>query len=107
MESAIEFAKRAASNNTVINVILLSAFGGLTIRSWNQQSLIETLESQRDSLIKSNKSMRQTIWDWKQNLYGDAQPHIVPHSNLKSIFGESGQSSACLLFITLYFISFV
>ncbi|XP_071732340.1 uncharacterized protein [Rutidosis leptorrhynchoides] len=89
---AIEFANKAASNNTVINVFLLSAFAGLTVRSFNQQTQIETLESQRDSIAKSNKSMRQTIWNWKQKLYADAQSDnkpVVSLSKLKSIYGEA------------------
>ncbi|KAD2805670.1 hypothetical protein R6Q59_029297 [Mikania micrantha] len=89
---AMEFASRAASNNTVVNVFLGGAFAGLTLRSLNQQRQIEALESQRDSLVKSNKSMRQTIWDWKQKLYADAEADkipIVPLSKLKSIYGEA------------------
>ncbi|KAI3777240.1 hypothetical protein L1987_47038 [Smallanthus sonchifolius] len=89
---AIEVANRAASNNTVINVFLGVAFAGLTVRSFNQQRQIETLESQRESLVKSNKSMRQTIWDWKQKLYADVESDkkpIVPLSKLKSIYGEA------------------
>ncbi|KAI3761008.1 hypothetical protein L1987_51413 [Smallanthus sonchifolius] len=89
---AIEFANRAASNNTVVNVFLGGAFAGLTLRSWNQQRQIETLESQRESLVKSNKSMRQTMWDWKQKLYADAEADnkpIVPLEKLKSIYGEA------------------
>ncbi|CAI9288362.1 unnamed protein product [Lactuca saligna] len=88
---ALEFANRAASNNTVINIFLVGAFGGLAVRSLNQQRQIEALESQRDSLVKSNKSMRQTIWDWKQKLYTEAEADkkpIVPLSKLKSIYGE-------------------
>ncbi|XP_024982372.1 uncharacterized protein LOC112518841 isoform X2 [Cynara cardunculus var. scolymus] len=88
---AMEFASRAANNNTVINVFLVGAFAGLTARSFHQQSQIETLESQRDSLVKSNKAMRQTIWDWKQQLYAEAEADkkpIVPLSKLKSIYGE-------------------
>ncbi|CAH1417879.1 unnamed protein product [Lactuca virosa] len=88
---AMEFANRAASNNTVINIFLVGAFGGLAVRSLNQQRQIESLESQRDSLVKSNKSMRQTIWDWKQKLYTEAEADkkpIVPLSKLKSIYGE-------------------
>ncbi|KAK1432236.1 hypothetical protein QVD17_09130 [Tagetes erecta] len=89
---AIELASKAANNNTVINVFLMSAFAGLTIRSWNQQTQIETLQSHKDALVKSNKSMRQTIWDWKQKLYADAEADkkpIVPLSKLKSIYGEA------------------
>ncbi|KAK9054183.1 hypothetical protein SSX86_025261 [Deinandra increscens subsp. villosa] len=89
---AMEFASRAASNDTVVNVFLGSVFAGLTLRSFNQQTQIETLESRRDSLAKSNKSMRQTIWDWKQKLYADAETDkkpIVPLSKLKSIYGEA------------------
>ncbi|KAL8217825.1 hypothetical protein R6Q57_021198 [Mikania cordata] len=89
---AMDFASRAASNNTVVNVFLGGAFAGLTLRSLNQQRQIEALESQRDSLVKSNKSMRQTIWDWKQKLYADAETDkipIVPLSKLKSIYGEA------------------
>ncbi|XP_071718903.1 uncharacterized protein [Rutidosis leptorrhynchoides] len=88
---AIELANKAASNNTVINAFLLSAFAGLTFRSFNQQRQIETLESQRDSLVKSNKSLRQTIWNWRQKLYADAESDkkpVVSLSKLKSIYGE-------------------
>ncbi|KAM0070800.1 hypothetical protein Hdeb2414_s0001g00017441 [Helianthus debilis subsp. tardiflorus] len=90
-KKAVEFANRAASNDTVVNVFLVGAFAGLTVRSFNQQRHIEMLESQRDSLVKSNKSMRQTIWDWKQKLYADAEADkkpVVPLSKLKSIYGE-------------------
>ncbi|KAL4556528.1 hypothetical protein LXL04_039184 [Taraxacum kok-saghyz] len=88
---AMDFASRAASNNTVINVFLVGAFAGLAVRSLNQQRQIETLESERASLVNTNKSMRQTMWDWKQKLYSEAESNnkpIVPLSKLKSIYGE-------------------
>ncbi|KAI7735452.1 hypothetical protein M8C21_021645 [Ambrosia artemisiifolia] len=88
----MEFANRAATNDTVVNVFLVGAFAGLTVRSLNQQRQIESLESQRDLLVKSNKSMRQTIWDWKHKLYADAETDkkpVVSLSKLKSIYGEA------------------
>lgn len=91
-------AMKYLNNDTVINVFLVGAFGGLTLRSLNQQRQIEALESERESLVKSNKSTRQTIWDWKQSLYADAQATtnkpIVPLDKLKSIYGENPQQSA-------------
>nr|XP_043610950.1 uncharacterized protein LOC122582602 [Erigeron canadensis] len=92
---AMVVGSKAASNNIAINVFLGSVFAGLTFRSLNQQTQIETLESQRDSLVKSNKSMRQTIWDWKQKLYSDAladKKPVVSLEKLKSIYGEAPQA---------------
>ncbi|CAL5417409.1 unnamed protein product [Camellia sinensis] len=86
-------ARRASSNNTVTNVVLLGAFGALSVRSLSQQRNIKTLEAEKDSLLKSNKAMKKTMWDWKQQLFAEAssspETSFVPLSKLKSIYGES------------------
>ncbi|KAL7176416.1 hypothetical protein ACSBR2_029867 [Camellia fascicularis] len=94
-------ATRASTNNAMINVVLLGAFGALSVRSLSQQRNIETLEAEKDSLLKSNKAMKKTMWDWKQQLFAEAssspETSFVPLSKLKSIYGESSttlQSSA-------------
>ncbi|GKC61095.1 hypothetical protein Tco_1088693 [Tanacetum coccineum] len=89
---ARELFNKAISNNTVVNIFLVSAFGGLALRSLNHQREIEALESQRDSLVKSNKSIRQMLWDWKQSLYAQAEADgnkaVVSLEKLKAIYGE-------------------
>ncbi|CAH9083291.1 unnamed protein product [Cuscuta epithymum] len=92
MEWAISAVNKAASSNTVVNVFLLSVFGGLSARSFKQQKDIEALEAEKNSIVNSNKEMRKTMWEWRQQLYADAEAlssqSIVPLSKLKSIFGD-------------------
>lgn len=103
---AMNAVNKASNNKTVINVFLFGSFAALSIRSLNQQRDIETLEAEKDSLVKANKSMKKTIWDWKQQLYTEATSSdkpLVPLSKLKAIYGElpsipPGQ----FLFLSLY-----
>ncbi|CAH9101400.1 unnamed protein product [Cuscuta europaea] len=92
MEWAISAVNKAASSNTVVNVFLLSVFGALSARSFQQQRDIEALEAEKNSIVKSNKEMRKTMWEWRQQLYADVEAlssqAIVPLSKLKSIFGD-------------------
>ncbi|KAM1225052.1 hypothetical protein ACFX2G_044813 [Malus domestica] len=88
----VNAATRAVSNNTVINVALVGAFVALSVRSVKQQNDIESLEAEKASLIKSNKAAKQTLWDWKQQLFADAasaDSALVPLSRLKAIYGEA------------------
>jgi hypothetical protein len=87
----VEIAKRASNNNTVINVGLVASFAILGVRSMNQQNLIEALEAEKESLTKSNKSIRKTLWDWKQQLYADAATDSasVPLARLQAVYGEA------------------
>lgn len=87
----VDVARRAANNNTVINVCLVSSFAIMATRSLNQQNTIEALEAEKESLIKSNKSIRNTIWDWKQKLYAEASTDsaLVPLARLKAIYGDA------------------
>ncbi|XP_020222633.1 uncharacterized protein LOC109805090 [Cajanus cajan] len=87
----VDVAKRAANNNTVINVCLMASFGILCVRSLNQQNTIEALEAEKESLTKSNKSIRKTMWDWKQQLYAEASTDsaVVPLARLQAIYGEA------------------
>ncbi|KAJ4953569.1 hypothetical protein NE237_030401 [Protea cynaroides] len=84
-------AIRASNNNTVINVFLLGSFVALGIRSFDQQKDIEALEAEKDSLVKSNKALKKTMWDWKQQLYAEASDHSfpVPLFKIKAIYGEA------------------
>lgn len=86
---AMDIAKRAGNSNIVINSFLFASFVALSVRSMNQQKEIGALEEVKDSLVKSNKAVRKTIWDWKQQLYADAalDGAVVPLSKLKAIYG--------------------
>ncbi|KAJ7959133.1 Hybrid signal transduction protein like [Quillaja saponaria] len=84
-------AIRAANNNTVINVCLVGSFIALSVRSVNQQNYIASLEAEKESLTKSNKAMKKSMWDWKQQLFAEAETEsaVVPLSRLKVIYGEA------------------
>lgn len=86
----VGIATRAANSNTVINVCLMASFATLGVRSMNQQNAIEAMEAEKESLTKSNKSIRKTMWDWKQQLYAEAMADsaVVPLARLKAIYGE-------------------
>ncbi|XP_074333842.1 uncharacterized protein LOC141671470 isoform X2 [Apium graveolens] len=87
---AIELLNKAASNNKVVNSFLGFTFIALSLKSFNQQKHIETLETQKDSLLKSNKAIKKTIWDWKQQLYAQAQgSSVIPVDKIKAIFGDA------------------
>lgn len=91
---------RAANSNAVVSVFLLGCFGALSIRSMNRQRDIEALEAEKDSLVLANKAIKNTIWDWKKQLYTEAEAAeaadskdskaapTVPLSRLKAIYGE-------------------
>ncbi|KAF8411778.1 hypothetical protein HHK36_004337 [Tetracentron sinense] len=86
----ISGAMKLKNNNTVINIFLLGSFAALSIRSMSQQKNIEALESERDSLFKTNKAMKKAMWDWKQQLFAEATDSSpVPLSKLKAIYGEA------------------
>lgn len=82
---------RAANNSTVVSVCLVGSFIALSARSVKQQNEIEALEAEKASLIKSNKATKQTMWDWKQQLYAEAATDspLVPLARLKAICGEA------------------
>ncbi|WVY96934.1 hypothetical protein V8G54_029085 [Vigna mungo] len=86
-----DIAARAANNNKLINVCLVASFGILAVRSMNQQWTIEALEAEKESLAKSNKSIRRTIWNWKQQLYAEASTDssVVPLARLRAIYGDA------------------
>ncbi|KAF3646331.1 putative protein isoform X2 [Capsicum chacoense] len=81
---------KALNSNKVLNVVLLGAFGLLCARSVQQQRNMEVLEAEKESLLNSNKAMKTTMWDWKQQLFAEAAlPNpLIPPSKLKSIYGE-------------------
>ncbi|XP_008219653.1 PREDICTED: uncharacterized protein LOC103319837 isoform X2 [Prunus mume] len=93
VNKAVSAATRAAKNNTVINVCLVGSFIALSVRSVKQQNDIKSLEAEKASLIKSNKAAKQTVWDWKQQLYAEASSTdaavLVPLARLKAIYGEA------------------
>ncbi|KAH7524517.1 hypothetical protein FEM48_Zijuj06G0127800 [Ziziphus jujuba var. spinosa] len=86
---------RAVNNNTVINVCLVGSFVALGVRSVNQQKYIEALEAEKDSLVKSNKAMKKTMWDWKQQLFAESESHeaLVPLARLKAIYDAVQEDS--------------
>lgn len=95
----VDTAKRASNNNTVINVGLVASFAILAARSFNQQKTIEAVEAEKESLVKSNKSIKKTIWDSKEQLYAEASTDsaLVPLARLKAIYGDGNNSFLSLL----------
>ncbi|WCJ44635.1 hypothetical protein M5689_025293 [Euphorbia peplus] len=94
----MEFANRvvgvameAAGSNRVINVCLVGACLALSARSMKQQKYADAMEAEKDSLFKSNKAIKKTLWTWKQELYADAQSDsaVVPLARLKAIYGDA------------------
>lgn len=83
----MSIAVRAANSNTFVNVVLTGSFVALMIRSVKQQRDMEALEAEKESLIKTNKALKKTMWDWKQQLFAEPQP--VPLARLKAIYGEA------------------
>ncbi|KAL2892993.1 hypothetical protein RDABS01_008902 [Bienertia sinuspersici] len=91
MEVAMNMANKLINSNTFINIFLVGSFTALGARSMYQQNLIEALESEKQALTNTNKSMKKSMWDWKQQLYAEASSPdtaIVPLSRLKAIYGE-------------------
>ncbi|KAG7594443.1 hypothetical protein ISN45_Aa01g031930 [Arabidopsis thaliana x Arabidopsis arenosa] len=86
------FLSEAMNNNVVINTCLGVSFVVLGLRSDKQQKYVEALAEQKDSLFKSNKEMKVTMWEWKQQLFAEAasagNAAVVPLSSLKAIYGE-------------------
>ncbi|CAH2036067.1 unnamed protein product [Thlaspi arvense] len=81
----------AMNNNAVINTCLGVSFVVLGLRSDKQQKYVEALTEQKESLLKSNKEMKVTMWEWKQQLFAEAAASsgvVVPLSTLKAIYGE-------------------
>ncbi|EFH54601.1 hypothetical protein ARALYDRAFT_324508 [Arabidopsis lyrata subsp. lyrata] len=87
------FLSEAMNNNVVISTCLGVSFVVLGLRSDKQQKYVEALAEQKDSLFKSNKEMKVTMWEWKQQLFADAasagNAAVVPLSKLKAIYGEA------------------
>lgn len=102
MEKVANALNRAANSNALMNVLLIGCFGALSVRSINQQREIEALEAEKDSLLKANKGIKSTIWDWKKQLFAEAEAAepaskdsrnskaapLVSLSKLKAIYGE-------------------
>ncbi|XP_024006184.1 uncharacterized protein LOC18010423 [Eutrema salsugineum] len=82
----------AMNSNAVINTCLGVSFVVLGLRSDKQQKYVEALQEQKESLLKSNKEMKVTMWEWKQQLFAEAATSsasaVVPLSTLKGIYGE-------------------
>ncbi|CAL0316746.1 unnamed protein product [Lupinus luteus] len=87
----VDTARRASNNNTVVNVCLAASFGLLCMRSWSNEKTLNALEAEKESLVKSNKAIRKTLWDWKQQLFAEAETDsaVVPLARLKAIYGEA------------------
>ena len=97
---------KATNNNTVINIFLMGSFVALSVRSVNQQRHIEAMEAEKDSLTKSNKAMKKSMWDWKQKLYAEASTDsaLVPLARLKAIYGEVPAPKISTLSILYFFL---
>ncbi|KAK9664910.1 hypothetical protein RND81_14G076500 [Saponaria officinalis] len=89
-ERVAEVVNRVINSNTFINICLVGCFSVLGLRSLNQQNLIESLEADNSRVQATNKSLKKTMWDWKQQLYADASSDsaVIPLSRLKSIYGD-------------------
>lgn len=83
---------RAAENNTVVNTFLGAVFCALTARAWGQEQTFLALDAEKQALLKKNKEMKSSIWEWKQTLYAEAAANprkaLVPLSTLQSIYGD-------------------
>lgn len=93
----------ARNKNAVINTCLGVSFVVLGLSSDKQQKYVEALQEQKDSLFKSNKEMKVTMWHWKQQLFADTSTVVVPLSTLKAIYGEvttNTQSGKLLCFLS-------
>lgn len=79
------------NKNTLINVCLVFSFAALSARSIKQERQIEALEAEKNSLLDSNKALKKTMWDWKQQLFAEAstQSALVPLARIKAIYGEA------------------
>ncbi|KAL8482153.1 hypothetical protein ACS0TY_028349 [Phlomoides rotata] len=92
MDQAISLLNRAVNSNAVVNTCLAGVFAVLSVRSWAQEQTIKVLEEEKDSLLKSNKGMKNAMWEWKQALYAEAEADpkkaLVPLSTIKSIYGD-------------------
>ncbi|XP_030445237.1 uncharacterized protein LOC115667835 [Syzygium oleosum] len=88
---ALAALTKVANNNVVIDVCLVGAFAALCARSVNQQRYIESLEAEKDTLVKSNKATKKAMWDWKQQLFAEAvsDSALLPLDKLKVIYGEA------------------
>lgn len=75
----------------------------------NQQKDIEALEAEKDSLRKSNKAMKKTMWDWKQQLFAEAESDaaLVPLARLKAIYGEAPSPPIGTLYLVTLFYAYV
>ncbi|GAA0176630.1 hypothetical protein LIER_29574 [Lithospermum erythrorhizon] len=93
MERAVETLNKLANNTTFLNVFLMGIFGTLSFRSMQQQNQIFALEAEKDSILKTNKTIKKTIWDWKHQLFTEAESNpqnaLVPLSTLRAIYGEA------------------
>ncbi|KAL9237567.1 hypothetical protein vseg_012099 [Gypsophila vaccaria] len=89
-ERLAEVMNRVINSNTFINICLVGCFSVLGLRSMHQQNLIEALEADNVKVQSTNKSLKKTMWDWKQQLYAEASSDsaVVPLSRLKSIYGD-------------------
>lgn len=87
----VDTATRAMNNNTVINICLLASFATLGVRSSSQHKVVESLEAEKENLVKSNKAMRKAMWDWKEQLFAEASTDsaLVPLARLQAIYGEA------------------
>ncbi|KAK4429655.1 hypothetical protein Salat_1266100 [Sesamum alatum] len=92
MEQVMSALNRAVNSNAAINTLLVAVFGTLAARSVAQERAIKELEAEKDLLLKTNKGIKNTMWQWKQKLYAEAEANpqkaLVPLSTLKSIYGE-------------------
>lgn len=93
MEQAANLLQRAVNSNAVINTLLAGIFAVLSVRSVEQQRQIEALEAEKAALVKANKGLKKTVWNWKQQLFSEAEANpqnaVVPLSTLKVIYGEA------------------
>lgn len=92
MEQVIGALNRAASSNAFVNTFMGAVFCALAARSYGQAETIHALEAEKDALLKSNKQMKTTIWEWKQALYAEAKANpkkaLVPLATLQTIYGD-------------------
>ncbi|CAN6441800.1 unnamed protein product [Victoria cruziana] len=82
--------------DNVVHAGLTAVFGTLAFRSATQQQKIELLQEEKDALQKQNKTLKTTMWHWKQELFREASlpGSAISLPRLKSIYGEAEAPSS-------------
>lgn len=100
----VSAAVKVTNSNAFINTGLLACCLVLSAKSRSQYQQIEALQSERDSLTNSNKAIRKTLWNWKQQLFAEASVDspLISLATVKSIYGDESPPGNSDHFVTLF-----